>query len=135
MNFIRRNKTDEVQYIATTQIIDDDAAAFSQPNVDGYFLEYDSERSGGFEPLQHIPHDKKVVLGVVSSKTPRLESKDYIKRRIEQAAKFFPLSQLCLSPQCGFASTHHGNRVTEEIERKKLELIVETAAEIWGSAA
>ena len=111
------------------------AAAFSQPNVDGYFLEYDSERSGGFEPLQHIPHNKKVVLGIVSSKTPRLESKDYIKRRIEQAAKFFPLSQLCLSPQCGFASTHHGNRVTEEIERKKLELIVETAAEIWGSAA
>jgi 5-methyltetrahydropteroyltriglutamate--homocysteine methyltransferase len=110
-------------------------AAFSQPHIDAYFLEYDSERAGGFEPLRHIPHDKKVVLGVVSSKTPELESKDFIKRRIEQAAKFFPLSQLCLSPQCGFASTHHGNRVTEEIQQKKLELIVETATEIWGSAA
>ena len=110
-------------------------AAFNQPHIDGYFLEYDSERAGGFEPLRHIPHDKKVVLGIVSSKKPDLENKDFIKRRIEQAAKFFPLSQLCLSPQCGFASTHHGNRVTEEIERKKLELIVETATEIWGSAA
>jgi 5-methyltetrahydropteroyltriglutamate--homocysteine methyltransferase len=110
-------------------------AAFNQPHVDAYFLEYDSERAGGFEPLQHIPHGKKVVLGVVSSKKPEIESKDFIKRRIEEAAKFFPLSQLCLSPQCGFASTHHGNRITEDIERKKLELIVETATEIWGSAA
>lgn len=109
-------------------------AAFSQPHVDAYFLEYDCERAGGFEPLRHIPQDKKVVLGIVSSKTPELEGKDFIKRRIEQAAKFFPLSQLCLSPQCGFASTHHGNRVTEEIERKKLELVVETATEIWGTA-
>jgi 5-methyltetrahydropteroyltriglutamate--homocysteine methyltransferase len=110
-------------------------AAFNQPHVDAYFLEYDSERAGGFEPLRHIPKDKKVVLGIVSSKKPEVESKDFIKRRLEQAAKFFPLAQLCLSPQCGFASTHHGNRITEEIERKKLELIVETATEIWGSAA
>ena len=110
------------------------AVAFAQPSVAGYFLEYDSERAGGFEPLRHIPHDKRVVLGLVSSKNPKLESRDQLKRRIDEAAKFFPLQQLCLSPQCGFASTHHGNRVTEDIERRKLELIVETAAEIWGSA-
>jgi 5-methyltetrahydropteroyltriglutamate--homocysteine methyltransferase len=107
---------------------------FDQPHVDGYFLEYDSERSGGFEPLKYIPKDKRVVLGLVSSKKPEIESKDVLKRRIEEAAKFFPLEQLCLSPQCGFASTHHGNRVTEDDERRKLALIVEVASEIWGSA-
>jgi 5-methyltetrahydropteroyltriglutamate--homocysteine methyltransferase len=110
------------------------ASAFAQPSVDGYFLEYDSERAGGFEPLRHIPRDKRVVLGLVSSKKPQLESKDQLKRRIDEAAKFFPLQQLCLSPQCGFASTHHGNRISEDDERRKLELIVETATEIWGSA-
>jgi 5-methyltetrahydropteroyltriglutamate--homocysteine methyltransferase len=107
---------------------------FDQPDVDGYFLEYDSERSGGFEPLQYIPKDKKVVLGLVSSKKPDIESKDVLKRRIEEAAKFFPLEQMGLSPQCGFASTHHGNKITEDVERRKLALIVETAAEVWGSA-
>lgn len=111
------------------------AKAFAQPSVDGYFLEFDSERAGGFEPLRAIPRDKRVVLGIVSSKTAQLENKDSLKRRIEDAAKYFPLEQLCLSPQCGFASTHHGNRISEEIERRKLELIVETAAEIWGNAA
>ena len=108
---------------------------FDQPHVDGYFLEYDSDRAGGFEPLAYMPKDKKVVLGLVSSKKPEIESKDVLKRRIDEAAKFFPLEQLCLSPQCGFASTHHGNRVTEDVERRKLALIVETASEIWGSAA
>src|SRR5882672_6053825 len=86
---------------------------FDQPDVDAYFLEYDSDRAGGFEPLKHIPKDKKVVLGLVSSKKPELELKDVLKRRIDDAAKFFPIEQLCLSPQCGFASTHHGNRVSE----------------------
>ncbi len=110
------------------------AVAFAQPHVDGYFLEYDSERAGGFEPLRHIPHDKKVVLGIVSSKKPELETKDFLKRRIDDAAKHFPLTQLCVSPQCGFASTHHGNHISEDIERRKLERIVETATEIWGTA-
>ncbi|HYM17343.1 MAG TPA: 5-methyltetrahydropteroyltriglutamate--homocysteine S-methyltransferase [Micropepsaceae bacterium] len=108
---------------------------FNQPDVDGYFLEYDSDRAGGFEPLKFIPKHKKVVLGLVSSKKPELESKDVLKRRIDEAAKYFPIDRLCLSPQCGFASTHHGNRVTEDIERKKLALIVETTTEVWGSAA
>ncbi len=107
---------------------------FNQPDVDGYFLEYDSDRAGGFEPLKYIPKHKKVVLGLVSSKKPELESKDALKRRIDEAAKFFPLDRLCLSPQCGFASTHHGNLVTEDIERRKLALIVEVATEVWGSA-
>ncbi|MDE2474547.1 MAG: 5-methyltetrahydropteroyltriglutamate--homocysteine S-methyltransferase [Alphaproteobacteria bacterium] len=110
------------------------AKAFAQPSVDGYFLEFDTERAGGFEPLQAIPRDKRVVLGIVSSKNSELENKDDLKRRIDEAAKYFPLEQLCLSPQCGFASTHHGNRITEDVERRKLELIVETATEVWGSA-
>ena len=108
---------------------------FNQPDVDGYFLEYDSDRAGGFEPLKYVPRDKKVVLGLVSSKKPEIESKDLLKRRIEEAARYFPLENLCLSPQCGFASTHHGNKVTEDIERRKLALIVEVATEVWGSAA
>ncbi len=109
------------------------AIVFDQPDVDGYFLEYDSDRAGGFEPLRHIPKDKKVVLGLVSSKRPEMESKDVLKRRIHEAAKYFPLEQLCLSPQCGFASTHHGNRVSEDIEARKLALIVEVASDVWGS--
>jgi len=108
---------------------------FAQPDVDGYFLEYDSDRAGGFEPLRYVPKDKKVVLGLVSSKRPELESKDVLKRRIEEASQYFPLSQLCLSPQCGFASTHHGNRITEDVEKRKLALLVEVATEVWGSAA
>jgi len=108
---------------------------FDQPDVDGYFLEYDSERSGGFEPLKYIPKNKKVVLGLISSKKPEIESKDVLKRRIDEAAKFFPIEHLCLSPQCGFASTHHGNRVTEDVERRKLALIVEVAQDVWGTAA
>jgi 5-methyltetrahydropteroyltriglutamate--homocysteine methyltransferase len=107
---------------------------FDQPDVDAYFLEYDTERAGGFEPLKHIPKNKTVVLGLVSSKKPEVESKDAIKRRIDEAAKFFPLERLCVSPQCGFASTHHGNKITEDIERRKLALLVEVANEVWASA-
>lgn len=107
---------------------------FGKVDVDGFFLEYDSERAGGFEPLRFVPKNKKVVLGLVSTKVPQLESKDDLKRRIDAAAKFVPLENLCLSPQCGFASSHHGNRITEDIERRKLALIVEVAAEVWGQA-
>ena len=109
-------------------------AVFNGTEVDGFFLEYDTDRAGGFEPLRFVPKTKKVVLGLVSSKKPELESKDALKRRIDQAAKFLPLENLCLSPQCGFASTHHGNRISEDVERRKLALIVEVANEVWGSA-
>ena len=108
---------------------------FCGVNFDGYFLEYDSDRSGGFEPLAFVPKNKRVVLGLVSSKKPEIESKDQLKRRIEEAAKFFPLENLCLSPQCGFASTHHGNKITEDVKKRKLALLVEVATEVWGSAA
>jgi 5-methyltetrahydropteroyltriglutamate--homocysteine methyltransferase len=107
---------------------------FGSLAVDGLFLEYDTERAGGFAPLRFVPEGKRVVLGLVSTKVPALEAKDDLKRRIDEAAKFVPLEQLCLSPQCGFASTHHGNRITPEIQRRKLELVVETACEVWGAA-
>ena len=105
---------------------------FGTVDVDGFFLEYDTERAGGFEPLRFVPRGKRVVLGLVSTKRPGLESKDALKRRIDAAAKFVPLEDLCLSPQCGFASTHHGNRVTADIQRRKLDLVVEVATEVWG---
>jgi 5-methyltetrahydropteroyltriglutamate--homocysteine methyltransferase len=108
---------------------------FDQPDVDAYFMEYDTERAGGFEPLKYMPKKKRVVLGLVSSKKAELESKDALKQRIDEAAKFFPLENMCLSPQCGFASTHHGNKITEDVERRKLELIAEVARDVWGSAA
>jgi 5-methyltetrahydropteroyltriglutamate--homocysteine methyltransferase len=101
--------------------------------VDGFFMEYDSERAGGFEPLRLLPKGKKVVLGLVTSKSGMLESKDALKRRIEQAARHVPLDQLCLSPQCGFASTHHGNQLSEQEQWNKLARVVETAREVWGS--
>jgi len=107
--------------------------AFSKLDVDGFFLEFDDERSGGFEPLRYIPKGKKVVLGLVSSKLPQLEPKDALKKRIEQAAKFVPMENLCLSPQCGFSSTHHGNNLTVEQEKAKLKLCIETAREVWGT--
>lgn len=107
---------------------------FGKADVDGFFLEYDTERAGGFEPLRFVPKNKKVVLGLVSSKVPELESKDDLKRRIDEAAKYVPLENLCLSPQCGFASTHHGNKVTEDVQRRKLALCVEVADEVWGTA-
>ncbi|MGE3869120.1 MAG: 5-methyltetrahydropteroyltriglutamate--homocysteine S-methyltransferase [Pseudorhodoplanes sp.] len=107
---------------------------FGKINVDGFFLEFDTARAGGFAPLRFLPRHKKVVLGLVSTKTPVMETKDDLKRRIEEAAKYVPLENLCLSPQCGFASSHHGNRITEEIERRKLALCVEVASEVWGTA-
>ena len=101
--------------------------------LDGFFLEYDDARSGGFEPLRFVPRGKKrVVLGLVTSKRPALESKDELKRRIDEAAKYVPLEQLCLSPQCGFSSTVDGNAVTIEDEKAKLRLVLETAREVWG---
>lgn len=107
-------------------------ALFNELNVDGFFLEYDDERSGGFEPLRFVPKGKYVVLGLVTSKKGALESKDDLKRRIDAAAKFCPLEQLCLSPQCGFASTVEGNALTVDEQRAKLKLVVDTAAEVWG---
>jgi 5-methyltetrahydropteroyltriglutamate--homocysteine methyltransferase len=107
-------------------------ALFGGLNVDGFFLEYDDARSGGFEPLRFVPDDKLVVLGLVTTKRGRLEDKDQLKRRIEQASQYVSLDQLCLSPQCGFSSTVEGNVVTYDEEVAKLELIVETAAEVWG---
>ena len=96
------------------------------------FLEYDDERSGGFEPLRFVPKGKMVVLGLVTTKRPGLESKDDLRRRIDEAAKFVPLDQICLSGQCGFSSTSEGNALTQDEQRAKLDLIVETAREIWG---
>jgi 5-methyltetrahydropteroyltriglutamate--homocysteine methyltransferase len=107
--------------------------SFSRLEVDAFFLEYDDERSGGFEPLRYIPKGKRVVLGLVSSKLPQLESKDALKKRIEQASTFVPLGNLCLSPQCGFSSTHHGNNLTVEQEKAKLRLCIDTAREVWES--
>jgi 5-methyltetrahydropteroyltriglutamate--homocysteine methyltransferase len=104
---------------------------FNAINVHAYFLEYDSDRAGGFEPLRFVPKGKTVVLGLVTSKSGRLESKDTLKRRIDEAAKFIPLDQLCLSPQCGFASTEEGNILAEEEQWAKLRMIVELAEEIW----
>ena len=108
-------------------------AAFSQPHVRGYFLEYDTERAGSFEPLEFVPPDKHVVLGLVSTKRAQLESKDALKRRIDEAARYVPLERLALSPQCGFASTEQGNALTPDDQRRKLELVVETAREVWGT--
>jgi 5-methyltetrahydropteroyltriglutamate--homocysteine methyltransferase len=108
------------------------AEAVFQTEVDGFFLEYDTARAGGFEPLRFVPKGKKVVLGLISTKTPVLEKKDALKRRIEQAAKYIPLENLCLSPQCGFASSEVGNKLTEDDQKRKLALVAETAAEIWG---
>ncbi len=106
---------------------------FDTLKVDGVFMEYDSDRAGGFEPLRFMPKDKVVVLGLVSSKTPQLEAADDLKRRIEEASKYFPGDQLGISPQCGFASTYHGNKVTEDDQWKKLGLVVKVAEEVWGS--
>jgi 5-methyltetrahydropteroyltriglutamate--homocysteine methyltransferase len=107
-------------------------ALFGGLNVDGFFLEYDDARSGGFEPLRFVPKGKLVVLGLVTTKRGELESKDTLKRRIEEASKYVPIEQLCLSPQCGFSSTVEGNALSYEQEVAKLRLIVETAAEVWG---
>ncbi len=105
---------------------------FGELAVDGFFLEYDDERSGSFEPLRFVPKGKMVVLGIVSSKRAQLESKDELKRRINEAAKYIPIEQLCLSPQCGFASTQEGNALTRQEQEAKLRLVVETARQAWG---
>ena len=108
-------------------------ALFGELGVDGFFLEYDDARSGGFEPLRFVPRgSKRVVLGLVTSKRAALESKDELKRRIDEAAKYVPLEQLCLSPQCGFSSTVEGNALTIDEQNAKLRLVVETAREVWG---
>jgi len=105
---------------------------FDRIKVHGYFMEYDTARAGSFEPLRLVPKDRAVVLGLVTTKSGRLEAKDAIKRRIEEAAKFIALDQLCLSPQCGFASTEEGNVLAEEEQWAKLRMIVEVAEEVWG---
>ena len=107
-------------------------ALFGELEVDGFFMEWDDDRSGGFEPLRFVPKGKVVVLGLVTTKRPDLERKDELKRRIEEAARFVDVDQLCLSPQCGFSSTVEGNELAYEDEVAKLRLVVETAAEIWG---
>ena len=107
-------------------------ALFGGLDVDGFFLEYDDARSGGFEPLRFVAPGKMVVLGLVTTKRGELESKDELKRRIDEASRYVPIEQLCLSPQCGFSSTVEGNTLTHDEEVAKLRLIVETAAEVWG---
>ena len=106
--------------------------AMFSTNVDAYFMEWDSDRAGGFEPLRRLPRDKVVVLGLVTTKSGTLESKDMLARRIDEAARYVPLERLCLSPQCGFASTHHGNTLTEDEQWGKLGRVVEVAREVWG---
>jgi 5-methyltetrahydropteroyltriglutamate--homocysteine methyltransferase len=107
---------------------------FNVIGVDGYFMEYDSDRAGGFEPLRFVPKGKTVVLGLITSKTGELESKDEIKRRLDEASKYLDVDQLCLAPQCGFASTQEGNILTEDQQWAKLSRIVEIANEVWGEA-
>jgi 5-methyltetrahydropteroyltriglutamate--homocysteine methyltransferase len=109
-------------------------AMFNGLDVSGFLLEYDDERSGGFEPLRFVPKGKKVVLGLVTSKRGELERKEDLKRRLDAASKFIPLEQVCLSPQCGFSSTIHGNALTFEQQAAKLRLVVETAHDVWGNS-
>jgi 5-methyltetrahydropteroyltriglutamate--homocysteine methyltransferase len=108
------------------------AEAMFSTKVDGFFLEYDDERSGGFEPLKLVPKGKMVVLGLVTSKRPAMEAKDELKRRIDEASKYVSVENLAISPQCGFASTVEGNPMTHEQQSAKLRLCVEVASEVWG---
>lgn len=108
-------------------------ALLKEMDIDAYFMEYDDERSGDFRPLRYLPKGKTVVLGLVTTKFGQLESKDALKRRIDEAAKYAPMEQLALSPQCGFSSTVHGNNIAVEDQRNKLRLVVETAQEMWGA--
>jgi 5-methyltetrahydropteroyltriglutamate--homocysteine methyltransferase len=107
------------------------AEAMFASGVDAYFMEFDTGRAGGFEPLRFVPKGKTVVLGVMSSKLAALETKDFLKKKIDEAAKYVPLENLCLSPQCGFSSTHHGNNLTPDEQWRKLERVVEVAMEVW----
>jgi 5-methyltetrahydropteroyltriglutamate--homocysteine methyltransferase len=108
-------------------------ALLAEMHLDAYFMEYDDDRSGDFRPLRYLPKGKTVVLGLVTTKFGEMESKDALKRRIDEASRHAPIEQLCLSPQCGFSSTVHGNKIAVEAQRQKLALIVETAREVWGS--
>ena len=108
-------------------------ALFNQLEVDGFFMEWDDERSGGFEPLRYVPKGKTVVLGLITTKRPKLEAKDLLKRRIEEASKYVDVDQLCISPQCGFSSTEEGNKLSIEEEAAKLRLVVEVAEDVWGA--
>jgi 5-methyltetrahydropteroyltriglutamate--homocysteine methyltransferase len=108
-------------------------ALFNQLEVDGFFMEWDDERSGGFEPLRYVPKGKTVVLGLVTTKRPKLEDKDLLKRRIEEASRYVDVDQLCISPQCGFSSTEEGNKLSIDDEARKLELVVSVADEVWGA--
>ena len=101
-------------------------------DVDAYFLEYDDERSGDFAPLRFVPDDKTVVLGLITTKLPEMESSRELIRRVKEAAQYMPMENLCLSPQCGFSSTLHGNEISEDDQWTKLELVVNTARDIWG---
>jgi 5-methyltetrahydropteroyltriglutamate--homocysteine methyltransferase len=105
---------------------------FNQLAIDGFFLEYDDQRSGDFAPLRFVPRGKRIVLGIMTSKRANLESKEDLKRRIDEAARYVPLEQLAISPQCGFSSTAHGNQITPDVQWRKLERLVEVAAETWG---
>jgi 5-methyltetrahydropteroyltriglutamate--homocysteine methyltransferase len=108
------------------------AEAMFSSDVDAFFMEFDGARAGGFEPLRFVPNGKRIVLGLVTTKSGALEAKDELKRRIDEAAKYVPLENLCLSPQCGFSSTHHGNRLSEDEQWRKLELVLEVAEEVWS---
>jgi 5-methyltetrahydropteroyltriglutamate--homocysteine methyltransferase len=107
------------------------AEAMFSSAVDGFFMEFDSARAGGFEPLRFLPRGRKAVLGLVTSKSPELEPKESIRKRIEEATRFVPLDDLCLSPQCGFSSTHHGNQLTQDEQWRKLERVIEVSKEVW----
>ena len=107
------------------------AESMFSSGVDAFFMEFDSARAGGFEPLRFLPKGKKVVLGLVTTKAAQLESKNALTKRIEEAAKYVPLDDLCLSPQCGFSSTHHGNKLTHDEQWRKLERVIEVAKEVW----
>ena len=106
---------------------------FSRTHFNRFLLEYDDQRSGGFEPLRHVPEDRFVVLGLVTTKKPRLESEEELRQRIKEATQYFPLDRLALSPQCGFASTMEGNRISPDDQRRKLELVSRVAREVWGT--
>jgi 5-methyltetrahydropteroyltriglutamate--homocysteine methyltransferase len=106
---------------------------FTQLNVDAFLLEYETERAGTFEPLRFVPRSKSIVLGLISSKVPQLEKQEDLVRRIDEASRHVPLENLALSPQCGFASTIEGNRLTEDEQWQKLQLVVDTARKVWGT--
>lgn len=122
-------------YASTGAYDDVSTTLFAKENVDAFYLEYDDERSGGFEPLQKVPSNKKVVLGLITTKSPKLEDKQRIIARIHEAAKYIPLERLHLSPQCGFASCEIGNKLTEEEQWAKIRLVKEIAEEVWNLTA